>query len=422
MPYRGFNMNVLFLTQILPYPPNAGPRVKTWHVLRHLAHRGFQITLVTFIRPEEEEFLDEVRKTVYRVIHVPIQRSRIKDAGYFAQSIFTGKPFLVARDNLVSMRNTIHDLCTNQDFDILHADQLTMAQFAWQARQIQIQKGSSAPKTIFDAHNATWSIMGRMRTQVPTFLRPLVVFEQVRIKKYEGWLLHNFDLTLAVTEIDRNALLETVANDAAIKHKITTIPIAVDTQQLAPVAEKPGASQILTLGTLHYPPNADGIRWFLREVYPRILQQVPSAFLTVIGKNPPKDFYDMAQLYPNLVEITGYVADLTPYLENCAVMVVPVLAGGGMRVRILEAFSRQLAVVTTTIGLEGIDAKHGEHVLIADDPLSFAGHVARLLEDQPYRAALAKNGRLFVENQYDWQVVFKHLDQAYTIGNGNNVT
>ena len=223
---------------------------------------------------------------------------------------------------------------------------------------------------LFDAHNATWTIMDRMQTHIPSIMKPLLLLEKMKIRNYEGWLVDHFDHTLAVSEIDSSALQTGSKNKK--NANISVIPIAVDTKTLIPIHSSSSSFQLLTIGTLHYPPNADGIRWFINEVFPTVLKEIPQATLTVIGKNPPRDFYELAKTYSPAIEITGYVADLTPYLEKAAILIVPVLAGGGMRVRILEGFSRQLAIITTTVGLEGIDAENNKDVIVRDNPMDFS--------------------------------------------------
>jgi glycosyltransferase involved in cell wall biosynthesis len=191
------------------------------------------------------------------------------------------------------------------------------------------------------------------------------------------------------------------------------VPIAVDTAKLSPIQRQPGSLNLLTLGTLHYPPNADGIRWFMKEVFPRVRQEVSQATLTVIGKNPPQDFLDEAGRSAGAIQVTGYVPDLLPYLERAALVVVPVRAGGGMRVRILEAFARAMPVVTTTVGLEGIEACPAEEVVLADEPAGFARAVVQLLGNPEAQARLAANGRRLAEKRYDWQEVLKKMEEVY---------
>jgi polysaccharide biosynthesis protein PslH len=135
--------------------------------------------------------------------------------------------------------------------------------------------------------------------------------------------------------------------------------------------------------------------------------------LTVIGKNPPKDFLKLAADKESGIITTGFVPELNPYFAESAVTIVPVRAGGGMRVRILEAFARAAPVVTTTVGLEGIDACPGRDVLVADSPEDFAGSVIDLLQDKELQQKLSTNGRQLVEGKYDWQVVLGELDKVY---------
>lgn len=411
-------MHLLLLTQILPYPPDAGPKVKTWHVLRYLLAQGYRVTLASFIRPEEEPYLDAIREVCPQTHTVPIRRSRLADAGYWLRSQRTGRPFLIERDDLVAMRSLVQTLVAGGDIDVIHADQLTMTQFALPyTRDPSEAADPSRPATVFDAHNAVWTIIARMASNAPAYLKPVLALEARRVKRYEGLIVRRFDHTLAVTTQDQAALLEACRDQSngadPVDDRLTVVPIAVDTQSLRPTHGNRASRNIMTLGTLHYPPNADGIRWFAREIFPLVQQQHPEVTLTIIGKNPPTDFLQLAHAHPQSVEVTGYVPDLTPYCERAALMVVPVRAGGGMRVRILEAFARAMPVVTTTIGLEGIQARPGEDVLVADTPQDFAAAVVRLLQDPSLRASLAANGRRLVEERYDWQVVLQTMDRVY---------
>ncbi len=410
-------MNILFLSQVVPYPPDAGPKVKTWQVLRYLSGLGHQVSLACFVRPEEEAYLPVLRAHFAAVYAVPLRRSRIADFGFWLRSHVTGRPFLVERDNLAGMRSLVDRLVATGQVDVIHADQLSMAQFALDGWGTHPQK--ERPFLIFDAHNAVWTVTARMQQNAPAWLRPAIALEAQRVKRYEGKIVRAYDQTLAVTELDRQALRQAVkstqgAADNALDHApITVIPITVDTSQLNPITVRPDSSNLLTLGTLHYPPNADGIRWFANEVFPLVRQQAPEARLTIVGKNPPADFLQLAAQAESAVTVTGYAPDLLPYLEQAAVMVIPVRAGGGMRVRILEAFARALPVVTTTVGLEGIDAIPGKDVFVADTPAEFAAGVVRLLRDQDLRAQLAQNSRRLVEKNYDWRIALKKLDDIY---------
>jgi len=425
-------MRILFLTQIVPFPPDAGPKVKTWHVLRYLAEKGHHVTLATFVRPEEKEHVTALQKVCGEVHTIPMHRSRIKDIYYLIRSQLSGRPFLIERDDSSEMRSLVLRLVEEKGYDAIHADQLTMTQFALSPsnqdnsvtkhRKKSIINDTSGiqrkadPLLIFDAHNAVWRIVEEMISSNPLPLRPFVSLEAKRIKRYEGQVIRRFDRTLAVSDIDRSDLHKAVkfSSDGKTDHPIIeVIPIAVDTQALYPLDTQSGSQNILTLGTLHYPPNADGIRWFLQDVYPLVRAEIDEVTLTIVGKNPPTDFFDYEKRNPNNVQVTGYVPDLDPYFQQAAIAVIPVRAGSGMRVRILEALARGMPLVTTSIGIEGIDAYHNKEVLIADTAHDYAEAVIRLLKDKTLQARLSANGRKLACEQYDWQVALRKMDRIY---------
>jgi polysaccharide biosynthesis protein PslH len=403
-------MNILFLSQILPFPPSSGPKVKSWHVLRYLHQSGHKVTLISFVRPDEMPYVQDVEKVCDAVHVVPVRRSRLSDVYYFLRSQMTGRPFLVERDDYAELRSLVSTIVASEAIDVIHADQLTMTQFAF---PLPVQNGKR-PFLVFDAHNAVWTITERMKQNAPFYLKLPLGLETRSIKQYEGLIVKDFDATLAVTEPDRLALLEalhqrTSKGDAPI----AVIPIAVDTQRIQPVQRTEGSLNILTMGTLYYPPNADGIRWFIQQVFPLVRQKLPRVSLTIIGKNPPNDFLKLAADGDSGITTTGFVPELDPYFAQSAITIVPVRAGGGMRVRILEAFARAAPVVTTTVGLEGINARHGQDVLVADRPEDFAKSVIDLIQNPELQQRLSTNGRRLVEEQYDWQVVLGELNRVY---------
>ena len=406
-------MHILFLTQILPYPPTSGPKVKTWHVLRYLSQQGYRITLASFVRPEELPYIEKMKEVCAAVHTVPVHRSRLSDMLYFLRSLITGRPFLVERDDLSEMRSLVKRLVNSEQVDVIHADQLTMTQFAFPLNL----NGGKKPALVFDAHNAVWTITERMKENAPFYLKPPLWLETKRIKHFEGMIVSDFQATLAVTEPDRLSLLEAVhsyaGNGKSKFPPISVIPIAVDTHQIQPVSREVDSLNIITMGTLYYPPNADGIRWFVQEVFPLVRHKMPKVTLTIIGKNPPNDFVRVANDPESGVTVTGFVEELDPYFAKSALMVIPVRAGGGMRVRILEAFARAIPVVTTTVGLEGIQAQPGKDVIVEDNPVEFARSVIELLQNKDLQERLSRNGRQLVEYKYDWQVVLENLDQTY---------
>jgi glycosyltransferase involved in cell wall biosynthesis len=187
----------------------------------------------------------------------------------------------------------------------------------------------------------------------------------------------------------------------------TVIPICADPTHIHPLARAVNPRRITFLGGLHWPPNAQGVRWFADQVFPQVRAAIPEATLTVIGKDPP------GGLEGEGIEVTGYVADLMPFLAETAVFIVPLHAGGGMRVKILDAWSWGLPVVSTTIGAEGIYAQNERNLLLGDSALAFAQAVTRVLRDPTLAQQLGQNGRQTVTDRYDWRVIYSAWDEVY---------
>ena len=168
---------------------------------------------------------------------------------------------------------------------------------------------------------------------------------------------------------------------------------------------------MLHLGTMFWPPNVHGVLWFAREVLPLVHQRVPEARFVVVGKNPPLEVQALAA--DPRIEVTGYVTDPMPYLEAADAFVVPLHAGGGMRVKIVDGWLWGLPIVSTPIGAEGIKLRNGENILLAEDAPAFAEATVRLLTDPEVNLRLRANGRTWVEDHYAWQTVYQEVDEVY---------
>jgi glycosyltransferase involved in cell wall biosynthesis len=161
---------------------------------------------------------------------------------------------------------------------------------------------------------------------------------------------------------------------------------------------------------MHWPPNADGARWFATTILPSILAQQPQARFLAVGRNPP---HSLRGLTADGIEAPGYVDDPQPYWDRSQASVVPLRAGGGMRVKILEAWARGVPVVATTIGAEGITYRAGENLLIADTPRAFAECVLAILRDPALAEQLSLGGRAAVEQNYDWHKAYTAWESIY---------
>ena len=426
---------ILFLTQVLPYPLDSGAKIRAYYVLRHLAQQH-EVTLVSFVRADDRpDHVAHLERFCQAVYTVPMRRSHLLDVRALVQGLRTGQPFIICRDWLPPMAQLLDNLLITDhgsritDFDVVHADQTSMAQYALYARA-QAQR---RPKALLDAHNALYRIPKRLAGQERNpFKRALYRREAQALARYESDVYRRFDHVVFVADQDRQVLQERIADlqypISDLQSQFTTIPICVDPEEQPLVQRVPHPYAITHLGTMFWPPNVEGVLWFAREVWPRVLAEVPEATFTVVGKNPPKEVRKLASLqveklvnqypisntqYASRITVTGYVPDPTPYLRETAVFIVPLHSAGGMRVKILDAWCWGVPIVSTSIGAEGIAVRDGDNILIADTAEAFAQAVVSLLQEPTLGERLRQNGRRWVEERYDWRRVYANWDVVY---------
>ncbi len=397
-------MRILFLSQIIPHPLDAGPKVRSYYVLRHLAAAGHEVTLLAFSRESDSaSSIDHLRQHCVAIDTVPIQRSRVRDVWHFGRSLLSGRPFLITRDDEAAMFHRARTLAQSSQFDAIHADQLWMASYALAAHDAAAEP---RPKLVLDQHNAMYLIPQRLaESATDPIQRRLLRREASLMRRYELATCRRFESIVWVTSEDQRA----VTSGRPIASQELVIPICVDPQGTPVIERVAHPHRITFLGGLHWPPNAAGIAWFIREVWPQVRATCPDAVLTIIGKSPPDELDGRA---PG-IEVTGYVDDPTPFLMETAVFIVPLHAGGGMRVKILDAWTWGLPVISTTIGAEGIECRDGEDMIIADTAASFAADVHRVMTDSSLAGRVAEAGRATAESSYDWASIYPAWNAIY---------
>ena len=396
---------ILFLSQVLPYPLDAGPKLRAYYVLRYLAQR-YEVTLLSFQRPSDPpEALEHLKTICARIVTAPMVRSTLKDIWALGRSLLTRQPFLIIRDQETQMDDCLQQLLRRQDFDFIHADQLWMASYALRAGNLLKKKGER-PVLVLDQHNAVFQIPRRMAANTHNpLLRQLLLREERLIARYEAKVCQQFDRVAWVTGQDIAALSQV---DPAATRNASVIPICVDPDQVEPVLPLTQEPTILFVGGMHWPPNTEGVRWFVQEVLPRIQQEIPAVKLNVVGKSPPHEIKGI-----DGIVAPGYVEDAGLYWKESRVFVVPLSSGGGMRVKILDAWARQIPIVSTAIGAEGINYQDGENILIADQPQAMAKHIVDVLRNDSLASSLANAGRAAVIQRYDWHKIYPAWDALY---------
>jgi polysaccharide biosynthesis protein PslH len=409
-PSPGVRPRILFLAHLLPWPLEGGGQIKSYHTLRILASR-YDVTLLAFVRsPGEAANAEPLRPLCAGGIRtVRLARGKARDAALALSCLAGRRSFLIARDDNAEMRRAVADALAglrngvSQGADAVHVDHLQMMQF--------VPPQTPGVPVVLDNHNIEYRIPQRLsETSANPALRLYAGREWPKLRDCERDAVRRADLTLCVSEEDASGLRDLAPSKA---DAIAPVPIGVDTDYFAPAARTPNSRTLLTIGTMYWPPNVDGMLWFHAEVWPRVRAKVPDARLNVVGAKPVAAIRALAAPDSG-IRVTGSVPDVRPYAEDCGAFIVPLLSGSGMRVKILNALAMGLPVVSTTLGAEGIGVEDGKHLLLADAPEAFADALFRLLRGEPELGErLGDAGRRLMEARYSWDAVGRELLALY---------
>jgi len=248
----------------------------------------------------------------------------------------------------------------------------------------------------------------RRAQKEPNLFKKAYLWHQARkLERLEQEICHQFDVNLAVSELDAQLLLS--RDPRAHFHLVEN---GTDTSYYEPAAGSEEPRSLIFAGSLGWYPNVSAVQFFVREVWPLIKRGCAGVRFYVAGQRPPEPLVRWLKQDPNIVVVPS-PEDIRPWIARAAVFVCPMLDGGGTKLKILDAMAMGKTVVSTAVGAEGLHVKHGENILLADAPQDFAREVLRALEDAALRRRIAAAGRILVEKEYSWEVIGGHLEQAY---------
>jgi sugar transferase (PEP-CTERM/EpsH1 system associated) len=375
-------------------PPDIGGRIRSYHILKELA-RGHEVTLFTFYAAFPDDPHPELNRQFHRSICLPLEipeRGTVGDYLNLGRGIVSGLPYSVTKYCRPETEKRLQELTRGSQFDALVCDFVLPAAI--------IPHDLPYPKIIF-THNVEATIFKRHYEISTNPLWNFIWWREYRsMERFERTHLSHADRVLAVSDADREAFATFLPPD-----KIDVIPTGVDTDYFRPGDEsKENFAELVFTGSMDWMPNEDGMFYFVQEILPAIRAKIPGVTLTIIGRNPSERLKQLVS-HTTGVLLTGRVDDIRPYVESGAVYVVPLRVGSGTRLKIFEAMAMGKAIVTTTIGAEGLPVTNGEDVLCADDPARFADAVIQLASDRELRRTMGKAARRLVEERYSWASV-----------------
>jgi glycosyltransferase involved in cell wall biosynthesis len=305
--------------------------------------------------------------------------------------MFSRYPFTVISDYSRDLEAALLRLTTSKRFDLLVCDFLQPS--------LNFRQLSGAPTLLFE-HNIE-SVIPRRHFE--TSRNPIAkVFWRLqwrRMQRYEKDACAKFNGVVAVSDKDKEILEREFG-----ARNIFTIPTGVDIEYFFPGEEPVAQNSLVFTGSMDWLPNEDAILFFAREILGQIKREIPAVKLTVVGRNPSKHLIKELNSYPE-IDVVGRVDDVRPFISNHALYIIPLRIGGGTRIKAYEAMAMGKAVVSTTVGIEGLPVTDGENVILADGADSFAQAVVMLLRDKERRQQVGMKARSFVRGNFGWQKV-----------------
>jgi len=399
-PPRG---ELLVLSHRVPYPPHNGAALRTYNMLRLLA-RDFNITGLCFDRQDAatarlglEARRDGLRPFGrFEAYPIPQEASRARFAWDHARSVLTGRPYTWYVHDSAAYRVRLAELLGSQRWDAVHVDSMDLVRMLPLVHHLPV---------IVTHHNVESALL---RRRGGAYLR----LQANAIERAERYWLPRVTLNIAVSPDDAQAF-----RALAPAARVEVVPNGVDTQYFAP-SEEPQSGCVFVGGTSWH-PNRDALHWFAQEIAPRLRTRGVPADVTWVGRATDAERREFSRVEG--LTLTGYVDDIRPYVARAACYIAPLRVGGGTRLKLLDAWAMGKAIVSTTIGAEGLGARHGETMLLADTADAFADAIASVLRDEVLRRRIGAAARREAEERFSWDVIGETVRRLYVVAEGSAV-
>ena len=386
--------SILLVAPSWPYPPTWGFAMRVYHLAKQLSTRH-RVSLLTY---GGDGFAQEPGGSIFESVHLvgPPAAMRSKRQAQ-ARSLFSPRSYHMGSLRSHEMEAVLTNLLSRHVFDIV---QLESSQMGFCAPIVGIP-------TALDEHNVEYMLLKRLAGAETALGRKAfghLEAGKVRREELRAWT--QCDGAIFTSAADMAAM-----HSALPERDACVVPNGVDPEYFRPSSDEVEPSTVVFTGAINYRPNTDAVAYFVRDVMPRLLRLKPSTKFVVVGQGAPDWLLRMSS---SNVVFTGAVRDVRPYLAAASVVVAPLRAGSGTRLKILEALAMEKPVVTTTIGCEGLAVIDGDHLCIADDTQQFAEATAWLMSHRKLAAEIGGAGRALAEREYSWSVIVNRLEQFHT--------
>ncbi|HEX3867597.1 MAG TPA: glycosyltransferase [Gemmatimonadaceae bacterium] len=398
-------MRILWLSHFVPYPPSGGALQRTFHLLRHAAERH-EVHLLALNQPRllstpaaVQDATDALAKLCasVRVIPIPAERSRLHRMFAAARAVLGPDPF-----DVVWLRNTeFRDAAIERltmSVDLVHVDTIGLWPVVDTCRRSPIVLGH---------HNIESELILRRAAHETGWRARILTRDASKLRKLEQRASARAAMNVVVSSLD-GGRLESIAPGAGVE----VVDNGVDTEYWRPTTTSAENNGIIFAGTLGWYPNRDAVEFLVSQIWPLLSSSNQGRRLFLVGRDPPEMARQAAETDPR-IQVTGFVPDVRPYMRDAAIALCPIRVGGGTRLKILDALAMAKPLVSTAVGIEGLDLIEGKHYLRAESAAEFVDQIRLLESDSDLRRQLGAAGRQAVVERYDWSVIGRQLDSAY---------
>lgn len=392
-------MRILWLKTELLHPVDKGGKIRTYNMLRELKHDHHITYLTLDDSTADREARERAQEYCHELVCVPHrQREKFSKAFYLEllRNLTSRLPYAIEKYESAAMRKQIVERVNSQTIDVVICDFLAPA--------VNVPPQLSSPAILFQ-HNVEAMIWKRHSEVQHNALKKNYLRGQWRkMHRFEKETCRRFDAVIAVSTEDRDQMREEYGVS-----DVFDVPTGVDTEFFRPSgAQAVDPHNVVFTGSMDWLPNEDAIRYYTDQILPLVRRSIPDATLTVVGRNPYPSLLELSRRDPSIV-VTGRVDDVRPYMERAAAYVVPLRIGGGTRLKIYEAMAMQKAIVSTTIGAEGLPVADGKELRLADTPETFAAAVVELLSNPEDARQLGQEAARVVRQRFGWSGVAKRF-------------
>lgn len=396
-------MKILQLCIRVPFPPSDGATIAMYNISKSFFENGIGLKILSFNTNKnyvrEENISKEFRyKTNIETVNIDLSINLFPAF----LNLFKNDSYNITRFISKEFNEKLKRILAEQDYDIVQLEGLYVSPY-----METIRKYSKA-KIVLRSHNVEFVIWERLAASAMNpFKKKYLQFLARRLKKYEVGLLNKYDAIIPITTIDQKTF-----EALGCKIPMKAASLGVDASDYPFDGKLPGEFSIFHLGSMDWMPNLDAVSWFLDNVYEKLVSQIPSIKIYLAGKDMPQRIKDKAN---NNLIVMDRIDDAKTFMKDKTVMIIPLLSGGGMRIKIIEGMAAGKAIVSTTVGAEGINFTNNKNILITDSPVEFCSAISELKNNPDFCLSIGNNARKLVETEYDNKVVGKELLDFYRI-------